>query len=87
MGVSEPSLHTESTDSLIVSGNLTFSSNREFAGTAFILRQDSVLSLAENSHMYFINNHASNSGGVFYIVNNMNYTLFHLIDDVLLKYA
>ena len=72
---------------IIVSGNLTFSSNRAFAGTAFILSQDSVLSLAENSHMYFINNHAFNSGGVFYIVNNMNYTLFHSIDDALLKYA
>ena len=72
---------------IIVSGNLTFSSNRAFAGTAFILSQDSVLSLAENSHMYFINNHACNSGGMFYIVNNMNYTLFHSINDALLKYA
>ena len=69
---------------ITVSGNLVFSGNTAFAGTAFILAQDSVLSLAENSHMYFINNHASNSGGVFYIVNNMNYTLFHSIDDALL---
>ena len=70
---------------ITVSGNVTFSSNRALAGTAFILSQDSVLSLAEESHTYFLNNRAANIGGVFYIVTNMNYILYHSIDDALIK--
>ena len=55
---------------ITVSGGLTFSSNTAFAGTAFILIKDSILTSAENSHSYFLNNHATNIGGVFYITSN-----------------
>ena len=56
---------------ITVSGGLTFSNNTAFAGTAFILVKDNILTSAENSHIYFLNNHATNIGGVFYISNNM----------------
>ena len=55
---------------ITVSGVVTFSHNRAFSGTAFILIQDSILSFVENSHTYFVNNEATNTGGVFYITNN-----------------
>ena len=58
---------------ITVSGNLVFSGNMAFAGTAFILAQDSILKLRENSHIYFLSNHALVAGGVFYIDTNMNY--------------
>ena len=63
---------------ITVSGILTFSSNKAFAGTAFILSMDSVLSLAEKSHVYFLNNRATNIGGVFYVVTDMYYIVYHL---------
>ena len=28
------------------------------------------MSITDNSHIYFLNNHATNSGGVFYITSN-----------------
>ena len=55
---------------ITVSGGLTFSNNTAFAGTAFMLIKDSILTSAENSHIYFLNNHATNIGGVFYITSN-----------------
>ena len=58
---------------ITVSGGLTFSNNTAFAGTAFILIKDSILTSAENSHIYFLNNHATNIGGVFYIASNSVY--------------
>ena len=58
---------------ITVSGGLTFSNNTAFAGTAFILVKDSILTSAENSHIYFLNNHATNIGGVFYITSNSMY--------------
>ena len=58
---------------ITVSGNLVFSGNTAFAGTAFILAQDSILKLRENSHIYFLSNHALVTGGVFYIDTNINY--------------
>ena len=58
---------------ITVSGGLTFSNNTAFAGTAFILVKDSILTSAENSHIYFLNNHAVNIGGVFYITSNSMY--------------
>ena len=59
-------------DSIItVSGDLTFSDNRAFAGTAFALTYGSVLNSTENSHIYFLNNHATNIGGVFYLPTNV----------------
>ena len=54
-----------------VSGNLTISGNRAYDGTAFILVSNSIVTLEEGSHIYFINNHATNTGGVFYISTNM----------------
>ena len=62
---------------ITLSGELTFSSNKAITGTAFILVQGSTLSLAENSYTYFLNNHATNTGGVFYIATDM-----HLENDV-----
>ena len=58
---------------ITVSGGLTFSNNTAFAGTAFILIKDSILTSAENSHIYFLNNHATNIGGVFYITSKSMY--------------
>ena len=58
---------------ITVCGGLTFSNNTAFAGTAFILIKDSILTSAENSHIYFLNNHAVNIGGVFYITSNSMY--------------
>ena len=53
-----------------VSGTVTFSNNTAFAGPAFVLSDGSILISEKNSHTYFLNNHASNIGGVFYITNN-----------------
>ena len=58
---------------ITVCGGLTFSNNTAFAGTAFILIEDSILTSAENSHIYFLNNHATNIGGVFYITSKSMY--------------
>ena len=58
---------------ITVSGGLTFSNNTAFTGTAFILVKDSILTSTENSHIYFLNNHATNIGGVFYIASNSMY--------------
>ena len=55
---------------ITVSSDLTFSNNRALAGTAFILVQDSILTSTENNRMYFVSNHATNIGGVFYISSN-----------------
>ena len=63
---------------ITVSGDLMFSNNIAFTGTAFILIQDSILTPAENSHIYFQNNHATNSGGVFYITSNTIYLIRYL---------
>ena len=52
---------------------MLISNNWAIAGTAFILVQNSILKLAENSHIYFRNNHAINIGGVFYITDNIYY--------------
>jgi len=58
---------------ITAAGHLIFCSNRATAGTAFILIQNSILRLTENNHIHFNNNHAINSGGVFYITNNVYY--------------
>ena len=60
---------------ITASGDVIISKNRVLAGTAFILVQNSILTLLENSHIYFIGNHATNTGGVFYIANNVHYRL------------
>ena len=56
---------------ITVSGNVTFSNNVAFAGTAFLLVHGSILNLTENSQVFFLNNHATNTGGVFCIANNV----------------
>ena len=61
------------TSNITLSGELTFSSNKAIIGTAFILVQGSTLSLAENSYTYFLNNHATNTGGVFHIVTDIHW--------------
>ena len=58
---------------ITLSGDLVFSGNKAIAGTAFVLLHNSILIFVENSHTYFTNNHAINTGGVFYIVNNRNF--------------
>ena len=55
---------------ITLAGELTFSHNRAFSGTAFILVQNSILILADNCRVYFVNNHATNTGGVFALSNN-----------------
>ena len=60
---------------ITVIGNVTFSNNRATVGTAFMFFQDSILNLTENSHIHFINNRATNIGGVFYISTTVQYTL------------
>ena len=62
-----------------VSGTVTFSNNTAFAGPAFVLSGGSVLTSTKNSHIYFLNNHATNFGGVFYFTdNNVYYDSFSL---------
>ena len=65
---------------ITVLGDLIFSNNRAFAGTAFILIQNSILLMtsAEYSHIYFLNNHATNIGGVFFLSSTNRY----LADDL-----
>ena len=58
---------------ITVFDDLTVSESRAFAGTAFILTLDSILTSEENSHIYFLNNYATNIRGVFYIANNKKY--------------
>ena len=71
---------------ITVSGDLTFTNNTAFAGTAFILILDSILTSAENSHTYFLNNHATNIGGVFYITsNNIHEYWFAFFGSIVLK--
>jgi len=56
---------------ITLSGDLIFSDNTAMAGTAFVLLHNSIMSLAESSHVYFSNNHATNTGGVFYIASDI----------------
>ena len=55
---------------ITLSGDLIFSDNTAIAGTAFVLLRNSKIHLAESSHVYFSNNHATSTGGVFYIVSD-----------------
>ena len=68
---------------ITVSGDLMFSNNKAFTGTAFILIHDSIITSTENSHIYFLNNHASNNGGVFYITGNK----VHLVKNATIHYS
>ena len=63
---------------ITLSGNLTFSNNSAYIGPAFILIGDSTLILQESCWVHFINNYATNTGGVFYISNTQKVT-FQLV--------
>ena len=66
---------------ITLSGDLIFSDNTAIAGTAFVLLRNSIIHLAESSHVYFSNNLATNTGGVFYIVSDVylgGFTVEHI---------
>ena len=60
------------------SGELTFSNNIAYAGSAFILTQDSILNVEENSRVFFYDNHVTFAGGVFVVSAGINYHVDHL---------
>ena len=55
------------------SGNVTISNNRAIAGTAFILVQNSILKLRQDVCIQIASNHATNTGGAFYITNDLHF--------------
>ena len=63
---------------LTLSGSTNFTNNTAQSGTAFILSKDSVIRLSSSSHTIFTNNHATNTGGVFYIVTNLHYNVDYI---------
>ena len=69
-----------SASNITLSGNLTFSNNSAYTGSAFILEDDSILILTENCRVHFINNHATNTGGVFSVFNSHTF-IFSQGDD------
>ena len=60
---------------LTLSGDTYFVNNTSPSGTAFILSKDSVIRFSRNSQTTFINNHATDIGGVFYIETNLHYNV------------
>ena len=58
---------------ITLSGNLIFSNNSAYTGSAFILIDNSILILTETCQVHFMNNHASNTGGVFSISNTQTF--------------
>ena len=66
---------------ITLSGNLTFSNNSAYTGSVFILVDDSILILTENCRVYFINNHATNTGGVFFISNTQKLINMYFCND------
>ena len=58
---------------IAVYDTLTFSNNTAYAGAAFVLVGQSSFYPSENSHIYFLNNHATDIGGVFYITDSSWY--------------
>ena len=63
--------------SISVQSSASFHNNTAIAGPAFILVEDSNISIAENSQMYFSNNHARDIGGVFYISTKLHHYTHH----------
>ena len=70
-----------SASNITLSGNLTFSNNSAYTGAAFILLDNSILILTENCRVHFINNHATNTGGVFSIFNSQTFILSQAVYD------
>ena len=69
------------TSNITLSGNLTFSNNSAYTGSAFILLDNSILILTENCRVHFINNHATNTGGVFSIFNSQTFIITQADSD------
>ena len=67
--------------SITLSGNLTFSNNSAYTGSAFILVDNSILILTENCRVHFINNHATNTGGVFSISNTQKLKTIYICNN------
>ena len=63
--------------SISVHSSASFHNNTAIAGPAFILVEDSNISITENSQMYFSNNHARDIGGVFYISTKLHFYTHH----------
>ena len=75
-----------SASNITLSGNLTFSNNSAYTGSAFILLDNSILILTENCRVHFINNHATNTGGVFSISNSQTIIISqYFFDDYLIS--
>ena len=55
-----------------LSGNISFLNNTAVSGTALILI-NSIISIGKEALILFRNNVATNTGGVFYIANNLQY--------------
>ena len=62
---------------LTLVGITHFINNTAQSGTGFILSKDSHVKLSRSSHTFFENNHAANTGGVFYISTNMHYYAYY----------
>ena len=63
---------------LTLVGDTDFTNNTAKSGTGFILSKDSSVRLSENSHTTFTSNHATNTGGVFYVATNFHYNADHI---------
>ena len=64
-----------------LSGEVIFSHNRAFSGTAFILGK-SVLTIGESCTVTFLSNHAAHYGGVFYLTTEESYGRSVSLPDV-----
>ena len=60
-----------------LSGDLTFSNNTAYTGTAFILLEDSIVIVAEDCQAYFVDNYATNTEGVFSIFSTLRIITQH----------
>ena len=60
---------------ITLSGNVLISDNQGIAGSGFILAQTSILKVVEDSAIHIRNNHAINTGGVFYINSDQYYSM------------
>ena len=68
---------------ITIVNEVTFSNNRAYAGTGFILVKRSTLVVREDSNVIFQNNHAIYNGGVFYIATEETYGRSLIVQDIL----
>ena len=71
---------------VVLSGQVIFSNNRAFAGTAFIFARNSTLIITNNSQVSFLTNRAINYGGVFYVATEEFYDRSTTPQDMVLRY-